>query len=101
MSNNSDTPENFVEKPDVISTEEANSIERNGKLLDLRGEVCPEPQIIAQITLPDLLSGQVLILFTDHVDAVENVPRAVKGLVSMVKVWKSGKGEYKIFLWRK
>ncbi len=100
MSNN-DVPKNFIEKPDEISTEEANAIERNGKLLDLRGEVCPEPQIVAQITLPDLSSGQVLILFTDHVDAVANVPRAVKDLASMVKVWKSGKGEYKIFLWRK
>ncbi len=100
MSNN-DVPKNFIERPYEISMEEANAIEKYGKLLDLRGEVCPEPQIIAQITLLDLSSGQVLILYTDHVDAVENVPRAIKDLVSMVKVWKSGNGEYKIFLWRK
>ncbi len=100
MSNN-DVPKNFIERPDEISMEEANAIEKDGKLLDLRGEVCPEPQIVAQMTLPNLSSGQVLVLYTDHVDAVENVPRAIKDLVSMVKVWKSGNGEYKIFLWRK
>ncbi len=57
MSNN-DVPKNFIEKPYEISMEDANAIEKYGKLLDLRGEVCPEPQIIAQITLLDLSVGR-------------------------------------------
>jgi TusA-related sulfurtransferase len=53
------------------------------------------------VALGSLTSGKLLVIYTDHVDAVANVPRAAKNTVSMVKIWRSGKGEYKIFLWKK
>lgn len=93
--------EHFIDMPEEILTEEAQAIEKDAVILDVRGEVCPYPQIEAKKALEKLSSGQVLVVHTDHVDAVWNVPPAVKQEVSRVKVWKSGKGEYKLFLWRK
>jgi len=93
--------ENLIEMPEEIGTEEAKAIEKTGIMLDLRGEVCPYPQIKAKESLTSATSGQVVIVYTDHVDALMTVPAAVKNLVSRVSVWKSGRGEYKIFLWRK
>jgi TusA-related sulfurtransferase len=87
--------------PEEIGAEEAKVLEKDAVLLDVRGEVCPYPQIEAKKALQRLTSGKILVVHTDHVDAVENVPRGVRDEVSKVRVWKSGKGEYKLFLWRK
>jgi TusA-related sulfurtransferase len=93
--------EHFFNMPRDISTEEARALEKEAVLLDVRGEVCPYPQIEAKKALGKLTSGKILVVYTDHVDAVENVPQGVRHEVSKVKVWKSGKGEYKLFLWRR
>jgi TusA-related sulfurtransferase len=92
--------EHFIDMPEEINSAEAAAIEKDAILLDVRGEVCPYPQIQAKKALEKLKSGQVLVVYTDHVDAVANVPPAVKDQVSKVRVWKSGKGEYKLFFWK-
>lgn len=92
--------EHFIDMPEEVGAEEAKMIEKESTLLDVRGEVCPYPQIEAKKALEKLKSGDVLVVYTDHVDAVANVPPAVKNQVSKVRVWKSGKGEYKLFLWK-
>lgn len=92
--------EHFIDMPEEVGAEEAKTIEKESTLLDVRGEVCPYPQIEAKKALEKLKSGDVLVVYTDHVDAVANVPPAVKNQVSKVRVWKSGKGEYKLFLWK-
>lgn len=95
-----DVWEHFIDMPEEISSAEADAIEKDAILLDVRGEVCPYPQIEAKKALEKLKEGQVLVVYTDHVDAVANVPPSVKGQVSKVRLWKSGKGEYKLFFWK-
>jgi TusA-related sulfurtransferase len=92
--------ERLSDSYETIGTEEAKVLEAGGILMDIRGEVCPYPMIKAKEGLARASSGQVVVVYTDHVDAVATVPLAVKDIVSKIKVWKSGKGEYKIFLWK-
>ena len=87
--------------PDEIEREEALRLERDALLLDVRGQICPDPQIAARIALEKVESGRLVVIHTDHVDAVENVPNGVKDLLSKARVWKVRRGEYKIFLWKK
>ncbi len=93
--------EHVIDMPDEIPTEEAKALEKDAVILDVRGEVCPYPQLEAKEAVQKLSSGEVLLVYTDHVDAIWTVPAALREDVSKVKVWKSGKGEYKLFLWRK
>lgn len=86
---------------DDLEKEEALRLEKDALILDVRGQICPDPQIAAKIALGSLESGKLVVIYTDHVDAVENVPNGVKDLVSRVLVWKPRRGEYKIFLWKK
>ncbi len=95
-----DVWEHFVDMPEEINSVEAAAVEKDAILLDVRGEVCPYPQIETKKALKELNGGQVLVVYTDHVDAVANVPSAVKDQVSKVRLWRSGKGEYKLFLWK-
>ncbi len=92
--------ENFIDMPEEINSEEAATFEKVAVLLDVRGEVCPYPQIEAKKALKKLKEGQILVVYTDHVDAVANVPSSVKDQVSKVRLWKSGRGEYKLFFWK-
>ena len=92
--------EHFIDMPEEINSEEAATVEKDAILLDVRGEVCPYPQIEAKKALEKLREGQVLVVYTDHTDAVANVPSSLKDRVSKVRLWKSGKGEYKLFFWK-
>ncbi|MBI2649443.1 MAG: sulfurtransferase TusA family protein [Thaumarchaeota archaeon] len=92
--------EHFIDMPQEINSEEVAIVEKDAILLDVRGEVCPYPQIETKKALEKLKEGQVLVVYTDHTDAVANVPPSVKGQVSKVRLWKSGKGEYKLFFWK-
>ena len=84
-----------------LEGEEASRLEKDALVLDVRGQICPDPQIAAKIALGNVESGKLVVIYTDHVDAVSNVPNGVKDLVSKVQVWKPRRGEYKIFLWKK
>lgn len=84
-----------------LEREEALRLEKDAVILDVRGQICPDPQIAATIALGNVASGKLVVIYTDHVDAISNVPNGVKDLVSKVRIWKPRRGEYKIFLWKK
>ncbi|MFB6123806.1 MAG: sulfurtransferase TusA family protein [Haloferacaceae archaeon] len=90
--------DDFVEMPDEVDDETANELEaRAAAEQDMTGEVCPYPQVEAKKALAGLDRGDVLVQTTDHVPSTENVPRAV-GDDADARVWRSGDGEYRIFL---
>lgn len=90
--------DDFVEMPDEVDDETAATLERQAAVeQDMTGEVCPYPQVEAKKALSDLDRGEVLVQTTDHVPSTENVPRAV-GDDADARVWRSGDGEYRVFL---
>ena len=97
----SDFWEEFIGLPEEISEEEANKLEKDALVIDLEGEGCPYPQIKTKEALLKVDSGKVVVMYTDHVMAVSAVPNSVKSMVSNIKIWKSGKGKYRLFFWKK
>ena len=84
-----------------ISNEEITELETNSSSIDMEGEVCPYPQIIAREELKKIENGGIVIIKTDHVMATKAVPQSVSNDVSEYGIWKSGSGQYKIVLWKK
>jgi len=84
-----------------ISDEEITELETNSSSIDMKGEVCPYPQIIAREELKKIEPGGIVIIKTDHVMATKAVPQSVSNDVSEYGIWKSGSGQYKIILWKK
>lgn len=69
------------------------------KTLDVRGMVCPYPQVYALRELASMEDGQVLEILTDHLPSTENVPRAVEREGhEVLGVEKVGAGVYKILV---
>jgi tRNA 2-thiouridine synthesizing protein A len=67
--------------------------------LDLRGEVCPYPQIYTLRELGKMEVGQILEVITDHLPSIENVPAAVtKQGHEVLEVSKINAGVYKILI---
>ena len=90
--------DDFVEMPDEVDDATATELEAQAAIRqDMTGEVCPYPQVEAKKALADLTPGDVLVQETDHVPSTENVPRAV-GDDADARVWRSGDGQYRIFL---
>jgi TusA-related sulfurtransferase len=90
--------DDFVEMPDEVDDDTAATLEDQAAARqDMTGEVCPYPQVEAKKALADLAPGDVLVQETDHVPSTENVPRAV-GDAADARVWRSGDGQYRIFL---
>lgn len=90
--------EDVVDLPDELDDDDAERLyEGADEVQDMTGEVCPYPQLEAKKSIQRLESGEILVQETDHVPCTENVPRAVEDLAD-AKVWKSGKGHYRIFL---
>jgi len=84
-----------------ISDEEITELETNSSSIDMEGEVCPYPQIIAREELKKIEPGGIVIIKTDHVMATKAVPQSVIEEISKYSIWKSGAGQYKIVLWKK
>ena len=85
----------------TVNDEELKEIEENAVRIDMEGEVCPYPQIIAREEIKKIESGKIVVIKTDHVMATKAVPQSVSNEVSHFGVWKSGSGQYKIILWKK
>lgn len=93
--------EEFVEMPDEVEDREAERLlEEADVFQDMRGEMCPYPQVEAKKALQDLGEGDLLVQETDHVPSTENVPRAAEDVADAL-VWRSGDGLYRIYLRRK
>lgn len=90
--------EDVVEMPDELDDETAESLADDAdEFQDMKGEMCPYPQVEAKKALASLDSGDLLVQETDHVPSTENVPKAVEEDAD-AKVWRSGDGLYRIFL---
>lgn len=93
--------EEVVEMPDELDDEDAEELYREADAKqDMKGEMCPYPQLEAKKTLDDLEGGDLLVQETDHVPSTENVPKAVEDQAE-AKVWRSGHGLYRIFLFKR
>ncbi|MDM7275499.1 MAG: sulfurtransferase TusA family protein [Thermoprotei archaeon] len=67
--------------------------------LDLRGYVCPYPQIVALQALRGLRVGEILEVITDNPPSCENVPAAVRREGhEVLRVDKVGVGVWKIVI---
>ena len=84
-----------------VNDEDLKEIEESAVIIDMEGEVCPYPQIIAREEIKKIESGKIVVIKTDHVMATKAVPQSVNSEVSHFGVWKSGSGQYKIILWKK
>jgi len=90
--------DDFVDSPDELDDETAEELQAEADATqDMTGEVCPYPQVEAKKALQSLSAGDLLVQETDHVPSTENVPRAV-GDDADARVWRSGDGQYRIFL---
>lgn len=95
------TWDDVLEFPDELNDETAERLLQDAQeVQDMRGEVCPYPQVAAKKAMAKLESGDLLVQETDHVPSTENVPKAV-GDAADAKVWKSGDGFYRIFLFKR
>ena len=83
-----------------ISDEEVKQLEKKAKIINMEGEGCPYPQIIAREQIQKI-ENDIIIIETDHVMATKAVPQSVFEYISKYSVWKSGSGQYKIVLWKK
>jgi TusA-related sulfurtransferase len=93
--------DDFVDMPDEVDDDTAEQLaDQAAETQDMTGEVCPYPQIEAKKAVRRLDAGDVLVQETDHVPSTENVPRAVDDLAD-ASVWRSGDGDYRIFLRRR
>ncbi len=90
-----------VANPEEIDNDEILEIEKKATTIDMTGEVCPYPQIKAREHIQELQSGDILIVKTDHVIAVQAVPQSIRDNISRLGLWKSSDGEYKIIMWKK
>ncbi len=91
----------FVEMASEVDDETAEELTEKAKIIqNMKGEMCPYPQLEAKKALKDLKTGELLVQETDHVPSTENVPKAVEHIAD-AKIWKSGDGIYKIFLKKK
>ena len=84
-----------------VNDEDMKEIEQSAVIIDIEGEVCPYPQIIAREEIKKIDSGKIVVIQTDHVMATKAVPQSVIEEISKYSIWKSGAGQYKIVLWKK
>jgi len=93
--------EDVVAMPDELPDDRAAELLDEADVTqDMTGEVCPYPQLEAKKALQGLDEGALLVQETDHVPSTENVPKAADDIAE-AKVWRSGDGLYRIYLWRR
>ncbi|UPM45119.1 sulfurtransferase TusA family protein [Halocatena salina] len=84
--------------PDELSEKEADTLLEEADLVqDMRGEVCPYPQVEAKKGLQTLSAGELLVQETDHVPSTENVPKAVENDAE-ASVWRGSDAIDRIYL---
>ena len=67
------------------------------KSIDLRGEVCPIPDVETKRALKSMESGQVLEIIIDYALSKERIPEAIKRDGNeVISVNESGPSEWKI-----
>ena len=68
-------------------------------VLDVRGEVCPYPDVKTQKKVKKMKSGEVLEILVDYPLSAERIPRSVeKQGHGVLKVEKTGTSEWRILI---
>lgn len=72
------------------------------KILDVKGEVCPYPVVMARKALAAMPPGAILLEITDHTISTETVPEAVQqeGLAEVLGIMEEPAGVYHIYMRR-
>ncbi|PVX25999.1 MAG: hypothetical protein CW691_02895 [Candidatus Bathyarchaeum sp.] len=78
-----------------MSSNEKNPTE----ILDVRGEVCPYPDVKTQRKTKKMKSGEILEILTDYPLSAERIPRSVeKNGHTVLKVEKKGASDWSILI---
>jgi TusA-related sulfurtransferase len=54
------------------------TVQGGGRVLDLRGEVCPYTFVRTKLVLEEMPSGELVRVLVDHEPATRNVPRSLR-----------------------
>ncbi len=74
---------------------------KNFKIMDMRGEICPVPDIQTKKMLLSMKKGETLLVIVDYPLSAERIPISVKKLGhKVIKVVSDHIGEYKIYIQR-
>jgi TusA-related sulfurtransferase len=69
------------------------------KSVDVRGEVCPVPDVETKRALKKMKSGEILEVWIDYAMSMERIPEAVKGMGhEVLEVEEVGNSEWKIYI---
>ncbi len=67
--------------------------------LDVRGEVCPVPDVETKMALKKMKPGEILEVLTDYAMSRERIPEVVKNLGhEVVEVVEDASSEWRIFI---
>jgi len=67
--------------------------------LDVRGEVCPYPDVITQKKVKSMRPGEILEVLVDYPLSAERIPESVKKMGhEVLKVEKTGSSEWRILI---
>jgi TusA-related sulfurtransferase len=66
--------------------------------LDVRGEICPYPQVKTVAALKKLAPSEQLEVLTDHPPALETVPAQAARLGYVAEIEEVGTAEWRILL---
>jgi len=67
--------------------------------LDVRGEVCPYPDVMTQRKVKSMKPGEILEVLVDYPLSAERIPESVKKMGhEVLKVDKTGTSEWKILI---
>lgn len=69
------------------------------KLIDVRGEVCPVPDVETKRALKSMKSGEILCVWIDYTMSKERIPETVKSLGhEVLEIEEVGPSEWKIYI---
>lgn len=75
------------------------SEEKPTEVLDVRGEVCPYPDVKSQRKVKKMKSGEILEILIDYPLSAERIPRSVEKLGhDVLKVEKTGESAWRILV---
>ena len=78
---------------------EVSSKEKPTEVLDVRGEVCPYPDVKTQKKVKSMKSGDILEVLVDYPLSAERIPRSVeKRGHKVLEVEKKGTSEWAILI---
>ncbi|HEY8540896.1 MAG TPA: sulfurtransferase TusA family protein [Pseudothermotoga sp.] len=69
------------------------------KSIDVRGEVCPVPDVETKRALKGMKSGEILEVWIDYPMSKERIPESVKKMGhEVLEIEEVGKSEWKIYI---